>query len=736
MCSNREAAFTFTFATILVSTIFEGGAFVRFDLVPGYWLWLMNLSLFTHATRASLIAVMEHRTYRCALSNMSDGEGSAGICLGPLYERFPCKSAPLPSDTTCDVAGVDVMTAISGIRAGESKWAPFLYLVVIGIALRLAQLVFLYCPLAVTASVILRLRQSKRYARVRPRHGPRKSSIGMIRVVVKPKESVVGHDEQPNIAEKSRSDHDCEEGRGRRQGPNAIDTVNMPSLVWRRLNAFRKSDDKQLLENVSGMARSGRLLAIMGPSGAGKTTLIQIISNRATYVRATGDVRYCGRSLLSKDLMYVPKAVELNGLLTVQEHIELVGCLRGGSLFGLRARIDGVCDTLKLTDKLHMKCCELSAGEVKQVGVCIGMVVDPRILVLDEPTSGLDSYTAQTIVSQLLKLARDNEVVVVMSIHQPSTALFNSLEDLMLLEGGRMAYYGPLSDAKRFFDALGHPCPSVFSPADFYVELIYRKPFDDLDVTWKDLYLSFNIAGLITAKHGEEVIEPNADVEDLRRRFRQSLYYLIQYFWGLYYKDIRFYWVRITFMLSQGIYLGTLYLQMHREVQDIRRIFGAISWMVFMGVLCGVFATTALCDERKFAAEMVKNGVFTPLTYCIAQFITSLPCNLLSSLVFNSIFHWLFVSGDATVFVHSVLALFLELLFIDSLFLVTVEVFRVPLLCLTINVLIMAPLSFLSGFSVNVSDIKNWLSWVCYLIPTKVSQRMYSSDSLREFLRI
>jgi len=212
----------------------------------------------------------------------------------------------------------------------------------------------------------------------------------------------------------------------------------------------------------------------------------------------------------------------------------------------------------------------------------------------------------------------------------------------------------------------------VFSPADFYVELIYRKPFDDLDVTWKDLYLSFNIAGLITAKHCEEVIEPNADVEDLRRRFRQSLYYLIQYFWGLYYKDIRFYWVRITFMLSQGIYLGTLYLQMHREVQDIRRIFGAISWMVFMGVLCGVFATTALCDERKFAAEMVKNGVFTPLTYCIAQFITSLPCNLLSSLVFNSIFHWLFVSGDATVFVHSVLALFLELLFIDSLFLVTV----------------------------------------------------------------
>eukprot|EP01042_Synura_sphagnicola_P009661 gene9661-12395_t len=449
---------------------------------------------------------------------------------------------------------------------------------------------------------------------------------------------------------------------------------------------------------------------------------------------ASEDMRYCGRSLLPQDLVYVPKAVELNGLFTVKEHIELIGCLRCVDLLGLKERIEGVYETLQLKDKLHLKCSELSAGEVKQVGVCIGIVVDPRILVLDEPTCGLDSHTAQTIVNQLLLLAKSNQIAVLMTIHQPSTALFNALEDLMLLEGGRMAYYGPLHDAKRFFGALGHQCPSVFSPADFYVDLIYRKPFDDLDVTWKDLYLSFNIAGLISAKDGEEIIETSADEGGQPLEFRRNLFYLLHYFFGLYNKDFRFYGVRILFMLCNGVYLGTLFLRAHRDVSDIRLIGGAAAWVAIMTVLSGFFATTAMCDERKFAAELVKNSVISPVAYCVALLGASLPYNLAASLVFHSIFHWMFFfSLDITVYIYSVLTMFLELLFIDSTYLVTIELLRIPILCLTVNVLIMAPLAFLCGFWVNVSDMGQWLSWLSYAMPTKYAYDSYMYEFIGRY---
>eukprot|EP01042_Synura_sphagnicola_P006950 gene6950-8892_t len=404
---SRELSFSNTLTLILIMSIFGGPSFIKFNDVPVYWTWLMYMSPYTHATHGALIAVMEGRHYRCdpsgvhfypSVSNTSASERP--VCVGPLEELFPCMSSSRLGDSTCIVRGVDVMTVISGVSGMESKWTSLGYIALIALVLRLLQLfllLFLEGGTLILAwhrnfkflwkkkSVAPQPQQSPLHPSPDSHPAPRikKSSSVLLNLFgVGRGGSLINHGEQSKTG---NTVHFFDIGA---EGTAQVTTDSRaPSLVWRRVNAYSKSDGRRLLENVSGLAKSGHLLAIMGPSGAGKTTLIQAISNRASHVHAYGDVRYCGRALQEQELIYVPKTVEFNKVLTVQENIELVGCLRCKDLKALKARIEGVYHTLKLKDKLHLRCGDLSAGEVKRVGLCIALVVNPRILVLDEPTS-------------------------------------------------------------------------------------------------------------------------------------------------------------------------------------------------------------------------------------------------------------------------------------------------------------------------------------------------------------
>ncbi|KAG9344568.1 hypothetical protein JZ751_011240, partial [Albula glossodonta] len=93
------------------------------------------------------------------------------------------------------------------------------------------------------------------------------------------------------------------------------------------------------------------------------------------------------------------------------------------------------------------------------------------ILILDEPTSGLDSFTAHNLVITLSRLARGNRLVL-LSVHQPRSDIFQLFDLVVLLSSGSAVYCGPARDMVSYFTALGHPCPRYCNPSDFYVDLI------------------------------------------------------------------------------------------------------------------------------------------------------------------------------------------------------------------------------------------------------------------------
>lgn len=89
------------------------------------------------------------------------------------------------------------------------------------------------------------------------------------------------------------------------------------------------------------------------------------------------------------------------------------------------------------------------------------------ILILDEPTSGLDSFTAHNLVITLSRLARGNRLVL-LSLHQPRSDIFQLFDLVLLMTSGLTAYCGTAKDMVQYFTELGYPCPRYSNPADFY----------------------------------------------------------------------------------------------------------------------------------------------------------------------------------------------------------------------------------------------------------------------------
>ena len=90
----------------------------------------------------------------------------------------------------------------------------------------------------------------------------------------------------------------------------------------------------------------------------------------------------------------------------------------------------------------------------------------PALVFLDEPTSGLDSYSAVQLC-QVLKKVANAGASVLFTIHQPSSDIFKSFDNLILMNKGRVMYQGPVEEVPAFFDARSNPVPPNYNPADW-----------------------------------------------------------------------------------------------------------------------------------------------------------------------------------------------------------------------------------------------------------------------------
>ena len=503
-----------------------------------------------------------------------------------------------------------------------------------------------------------------------------------------------------------------------------IDIAKPPHcLAWKKLTLTLNKGGTTLLDGVSGTARAGRVLALMGPSGAGKTTMLNALGNRAPYGRISGEISFGKRELTMADLYYVPQSEVFNDSLTVREQLELTGLLKCSDRNDMYERLDIVILALGLRDQANTRCKELTGGELKKVSVGMGMISNPAVLFLDEPTTGLDSTAAYSIVQHLVDLAEKLNIAVIVTIHQPSEIVFDMLQDLYLLEGGRLVYSGPVSCSEKYFSYLGYSCPYKSALADYYLDIVSCPPTFKHQSEWKSLYLESNFCSNVTrVQEALILVTPAAGPADCPPSHFIRFINILVFFWKYYSRDLRLYHQRFLGLIGTALFSGSMFANLHTESSDLILYAGAVYFNTWIVLFSAVGATGLFARDRRQVAEQIKNNVLSPGIYCLSQFIISIPFNFIGALAFQSIFHWLSnINPDRESFIYAVLLTCGHILLMEAYMLSVVETFKDAMLSVTFSALILGYLLIFSGFFLKVIDMPHWVRWISYITPTKYS---------------
>ena len=235
-----------------------------------------------------------------------------------------------------------------------------------------------------------------------------------------------------------------------------IQFVDDGDITFTAQDLVVKAGHKVLLDHVTFPIPEKCLLGVIGPSGAGKSTLLGALTGMRP--ATTGTVLYDNRDLYQNynELRYriglVPQESVLHTQLTARRALQYSAELRfpaDTKADERDGRVDEVMDELGLTRHAQTRADRLSGGQLKRVNVAQELLTKPSLLFLDEPTSGLDPGLDKSVMEQMRDLAHDGRTVIVVTHSVDNLDTCDRL--LVLVPGGRIAYYGPPEEGLAYF---------------------------------------------------------------------------------------------------------------------------------------------------------------------------------------------------------------------------------------------------------------------------------------------
>lgn len=277
-----------------------------------------------------------------------------------------------------------------------------------------------------------------------------------------------------------------------RRSVNGVIKYAKDKLLFRKTseNVALVSRNIDILRGITATFEPGSINAILGPSGSGKSSLLNYVAGRiktslTQKYHSSGQILFNDKipspSVIHSVCSYVTQ--DDDGLLpslTVRETLFYAACLR---LPSHMSRSQKMGRANQVISQMGLKDCAdtlignemikgISGGEKRRVSVSIQLLNDPKILLLDEPTSGLDSFTAASILEVLRHLAEEGRTIIC-TIHQPRSDLYSQFGNILLLaKGGCVAYDGKGSKMLDYFDSIGIPCPDMTNPSDFVLDVV------------------------------------------------------------------------------------------------------------------------------------------------------------------------------------------------------------------------------------------------------------------------
>ena len=417
-----------------------------------------------------------------------------------------------------------------------------------------------------------------------------------------------------------------------------------------------KGAPKSVLAGTSATVTEGEVLAIVGPSGAGKTVLLDTLNFSKGAGSPTGAISLNGRPLTramhTRACIYVPREDILWPSLTPRQHLRFAFRLYQPALdAGAReAAIDDLLSATGMTSAQHTKAGGLlfqglSGGQRRRLSLCIALAKQPRVLLLDEPTSGLDSAAAAAIITLLKSIAAKCSAAIVCTIHQPSAAVFAGFNQVLVLSEGRVAYCGTRDDMAPHFASIGKPLRIRDGDGASGAVAVEANPAEAvLDLVSKDISSKEAVADVLDAWEASAkgapkppptgmaapVLEPRAigacgqTLVVLRRQLFLAVNDPLQYL-------ARF--VVCPFVCA---FFGLVYVasREHTQKQVPFRLF-YLWWILCIPPCLCIISIIGMSVEMRSVINEIRNGMYRPLSYALSTAVVQAPMLLALSFAIN-----------------------------------------------------------------------------------------------------
>jgi len=526
------------------------------------------------------------------------------------------------------------------------------------------------------------------------------------------------------------------------------------TLTWKDINmtlAPKNKDEKErkLLDNVWGEVPAKQTTAIMGPSGAGKTSLLNVLAGRSATrgrITITSDVRLNNYQVnptsvaVRQQIAFVAQDDSLQVTSTPREAIRFSAKLRLPR-FTTDEEIEVL--TSRMLIELGLEDCAdtivggelikgISGGQRKRTSVGVELVTKPPLVFLDEPTSGLDSFSAVQLCQVLKKVANAGSSVL-FTIHQPSSEIFNSFDHLILLNRGLVMYQGPVAGVPNYFGARKHPNPPNYNPADWIMNVAQSVDIDQLKADGffpedtRKLGEAFESGNSKHDALGITTHSDNSVLDDRPVSFFTELRLLFTREITNFRRDTTALITKFGLTTFLGVLIGIIFLGVgdtsNESINNINSRFGAL----IISLMMGMFGT-AQDALMKFPAERpVFLREYSTNHYGVASYflsrltmeatLTFMQIVWLSLLTYFMIgfqiaFYWYFLVTYALAMASTALAVTLGSAVDD------------PKLAAEMLPLLFVPQMLFAGFFVATDLIPVWLRWAQYLCSLTYALRL------------
>ncbi|KAG2782902.1 Pleiotropic drug resistance protein 1 [Phytophthora cactorum] len=506
-----------------------------------------------------------------------------------------------------------------------------------------------------------------------------------------------------------------------------------------------------LLKGISGYALPGTITALMGSSGAGKTTLMDVIAGRKTGGQIRGQILLNGHPAtdlaIRRSTGYCEQMDIHSESSTIREALTFSAFLRQGADVPDSHKYDSVNECLDLLD-LNLIADQIIRGssveQMKRLTIGVELAAQPSVLFLDEPTSGLDARSAKLIMDGVRKVA-DTGRTIVCTIHQPSSEVFSVFDSLLLLKrGGETVFAGDLGENARemieYFESIEGvtKLETDYNPATWMLEVIGagvgNSNGDQTDFV-ETFKASAHFKRLQSSLDREGVTRPSPSLPALEfsdKRAASELTqakFLLKRFCDLYWRTPSFNLTRFAISLGMGLAYGITYVGAeYKSYSGVNSGMGMVYMITsFIGLISFNGLIPVAYEERAVFYRERASQTYNAFWYFFGLGAMEIPYAVVAVLLFLIPFFPMVGFSGVGAFLISWLVLVLQVL--HQAFMAELLVFLLPNLEVAeiVGVLLNLLGYLFSGFSPPASTLPSATVWLYGITPMKYSMAAFSA---------